>query len=63
MSGSRELHLKQAHGSCNLTAAWGCMISLGAAAGFNRKDGSWEEGVLEATGGKGVDLILDCVGT
>ena len=36
---------------------------MGAVAGFNRKDGSWEEGVLEATGGKGVDLILDCVGT
>lgn len=35
---------------------------LGASAGFNRKDGSWAEGVMAATEGKGVNLILDCVG-
>lgn len=38
------------------------MASLGASAGFNRKDGSWAEGVMAATEGKGVNLILDCVG-
>ena len=35
---------------------------MGAVAGFNRKEGSWAEGVREATGGNGVTLILDCVG-
>jgi len=35
---------------------------LGAFAGFNRHEGSWVNGVNEATEGKGVTLILDCVG-
>lgn len=36
--------------------------SLGAIDGFNYKDGSFVKGVLDATGGRGVDVILDCVG-
>ena len=36
--------------------------ALGAIAGFNYKEGSYADGVKEATGGKGVDIILDCVG-
>ena len=35
---------------------------LGAYEGFNYKDGPFVSGVLEMTGGKGVDLILDFVG-
>ncbi|XP_033739726.1 quinone oxidoreductase PIG3-like isoform X2 [Pecten maximus] len=35
---------------------------LGAMAGFNYKEGDFGHKVLEATKGKGVDLILDCVG-
>ncbi|KAI0102792.1 zinc-binding dehydrogenase [Nemania sp. FL0031] len=37
---------------------------LGATKAFNYKsgDGDWARGVLEATGGKGVDLIVDFVG-
>ncbi|XP_060069664.1 quinone oxidoreductase PIG3-like [Ylistrum balloti] len=35
---------------------------LGAVAGFNYKDGDFGPKVLEVTNGKGVDLILDCVG-
>ncbi|XP_053397065.1 quinone oxidoreductase PIG3-like [Mercenaria mercenaria] len=35
---------------------------LGAVAGFNYKEGDWSEKVLEFTQGRGVDLILDCIG-
>ncbi|XP_005096625.2 quinone oxidoreductase PIG3 [Aplysia californica] len=35
--------------------------SLGAKHGFNYKEGSFKDKVLQATDGKGVDLILDCV--
>lgn len=35
---------------------------LGAVAGFNYKEGDWSDKVLEFTQGKGVDLILDCIG-
>lgn len=35
---------------------------LGAVEGFNYKEGDFGPSVLEATGGKGVDLILDCIG-
>ncbi|KAI1126761.1 zinc-binding dehydrogenase [Nemania abortiva] len=35
---------------------------LGATKAFNYKSGDWARGVLEATGGKGVDLIVDFVG-
>ncbi|XP_021356397.1 quinone oxidoreductase PIG3-like isoform X2 [Mizuhopecten yessoensis] len=35
---------------------------LGAAEGFNYKEGDFGPSVLQATKGKGVDLILDCVG-
>jgi tumor protein p53-inducible protein 3 len=35
---------------------------LGADEGFNYKDGSFVEKVLNATDGRGVDLVLDCVG-
>ena len=36
--------------------------SLGAVAGFNYKEGGYAEGVRAATGGKGVNVVLDCVG-
>ncbi|KAF2964939.1 hypothetical protein GQX73_g8628 [Xylaria multiplex] len=35
---------------------------LGATKAFNYKTGNWAQGILEATGGKGVDLIVDFVG-
>ncbi|KAI1748055.1 zinc-binding alcohol dehydrogenase domain-containing protein 2 [Xylaria castorea] len=35
---------------------------LGAAKAFNYKTEDWAKGILEATGGKGVDLIVDFVG-
>ncbi len=36
--------------------------ALGAIAAFNYKEGPFTRGVLEATGGRGADLILDFVG-
>jgi len=36
--------------------------SLGANAGYNYKSGPWLAGLLEATGNKGVNLILDFIG-
>eukprot|EP00499_Haloplacidia_sp_CaronLabIsolate_P014177 CAMPEP_0196776888 /NCGR_PEP_ID=MMETSP1104-20130614/4900_1 /TAXON_ID=33652 /ORGANISM="Cafeteria sp., Strain Caron Lab Isolate" /LENGTH=347 /DNA_ID=CAMNT_0042147057 /DNA_START=54 /DNA_END=1097 /DNA_ORIENTATION=+ len=36
--------------------------SLGASAVFNYKTEDWVAGALEFTGGKGVTLVLDCVG-
>ncbi|XP_029284021.1 quinone oxidoreductase PIG3 [Cottoperca gobio] len=36
--------------------------SLGAAAGFNYREESFSRGVQAFTGGKGADVILDCVG-
>ena len=38
-----------------------CM-DLGATAAINYKSGSWEEAVREATGGSGVDVLLDMIG-
>ncbi|XP_022606532.1 quinone oxidoreductase PIG3 [Seriola dumerili] len=35
---------------------------LGAAAGFNYKEKSFAQGVHDFTGGKGADVILDCIG-
>ncbi|KAL4232643.1 hypothetical protein ACF0H5_007332 [Mactra antiquata] len=35
---------------------------LGAITGFNYKQGDWSEKVLQFTEGRGVDLILDCIG-
>nr|WP_124728619.1 NAD(P)H-quinone oxidoreductase [Staphylospora marina] len=35
---------------------------LGAKAAVNRREDAWEERVLEATGGRGVDVVLDFVG-
>ncbi|KAI1419707.1 zinc-binding alcohol dehydrogenase domain-containing protein 2 [Xylaria sp. FL1777] len=35
---------------------------LGATKAFNYKTGDWAQGILEATGGRGVDLIVDFVG-
>ena len=37
-------------------------IGLGAADGFLYTEGDWAEAVREATGGRGVDLVLDSVG-
>ncbi|KAL9106498.1 MAG: hypothetical protein Q9227_008477 [Pyrenula ochraceoflavens] len=39
-----------------------CEKELGATKGFNYKTGDWSKKVLEETGGKGVDLIVDFVG-
>jgi NADPH:quinone reductase-like Zn-dependent oxidoreductase len=39
-----------------------CVKELGATAGFNYKTQDWVKEVKEATGGKGVDLIIDFVG-
>ncbi|OKL55650.1 hypothetical protein UA08_09119 [Talaromyces atroroseus] len=39
-----------------------CVNELGATAGFNYHTQDWAKGILEATGGKGVDLIVDFVG-
>ncbi|KAL7379779.1 hypothetical protein ABVT39_005773 [Epinephelus coioides] len=36
--------------------------NLGAAAGFNYKEESFAQGVHDFTGGKGANIILDCVG-
>uniref|UniRef100_A0AAQ6IH07 Enoyl reductase (ER) domain-containing protein n=1 Tax=Anabas testudineus TaxID=64144 RepID=A0AAQ6IH07_ANATE len=35
---------------------------LGAAAGFNYKEGNFAQGVLDFTRGKGANVILDCIG-
>ncbi|KAG9268702.1 quinone oxidoreductase PIG3 [Astyanax mexicanus] len=35
---------------------------LGAAAGFNYKEGDFSDGILQFTEGRGVDVILDCIG-
>lgn len=37
-------------------------MTLGAVAGFNYKTEDWVAGVLRATQGRGVDIVLDCVG-
>ncbi|XP_046574671.1 quinone oxidoreductase PIG3-like [Haliotis rubra] len=37
-------------------------VSLGASQGFNYKEGDFSQKVRDATNGKGVDVILDCVG-
>jgi NADPH:quinone reductase-like Zn-dependent oxidoreductase len=36
--------------------------ALGATAAFNTTDPAWSQKLLEATGGKGVDLIVDFIG-
>lgn len=39
-----------------------CVKELGVTAGFNYKTQDWAKEVLEATDGKGVDIIVDFVG-
>ena len=39
-----------------------CVKELGATAGFNYKTQDWVQEIKNATGGKGVDLIIDFVG-
>ena len=39
-----------------------CVKELGATAGFNYKTQNWSEEILKATGGKGVDIVIDFVG-
>lgn len=39
-----------------------CVRELGATAGFNYKTQNWAEEILKATGGKGVDVVIDFVG-
>ncbi|XP_036449384.1 quinone oxidoreductase PIG3 [Colossoma macropomum] len=37
-------------------------VKLGAAAGFNYKEGDFSDKILQFTEGRGVDVILDCIG-
>jgi putative PIG3 family NAD(P)H quinone oxidoreductase len=37
-------------------------VDLGAAAAFNYRDQNFSERTLDATGGHGVDVVLDCIG-
>ncbi|KAL1976422.1 hypothetical protein VTN31DRAFT_2704 [Thermomyces dupontii] len=39
-----------------------CVNVLGATAGFNYRTQDWEQEVLKATNGRGVDLIIDFIG-
>lgn len=39
-----------------------CTKELGATAGFNYRTQKWPEEILKATGGKGVDIIIDFIG-
>lgn len=39
-----------------------CVNELGATAGFNYKTQDWSKEILKATGGKGVDIIVDFIG-
>ncbi|KAI9849763.1 MAG: hypothetical protein M1838_006264 [Thelocarpon superellum] len=39
-----------------------CVKELGATAGFNYHTQDWAEEILNATGGKGVDIIIDFIG-
>ena len=39
-----------------------CVKELGATAGFNYKTQDWAAEIVKATGGKGVDLVIDFVG-
>ena len=39
-----------------------CVNELGATAGFNYKTQDWAKEIKEATGGKGVDVVVDFVG-
>lgn len=39
-----------------------CVNELGATKGFNYHDQDWAKEILEATGGKGVDVVVDFVG-
>ncbi|KAK3773329.1 hypothetical protein RRG08_023214 [Elysia crispata] len=58
--------IKQSGAKCIITAGSQEKIdfvkTLGAAAGINYKEEAVAERVLELTNGKGVDLVLDCVG-
>ncbi|KZF20116.1 NADPH2:quinone reductase [Xylona heveae TC161] len=39
-----------------------CVKELGATGGFNYRSGDWAQALLQATNGKGVDIIVDPVG-
>lgn len=39
-----------------------CVKQLGATAGFNYRTQNWSGEILKATGGKGVDIIIDFIG-
>lgn len=39
-----------------------CVNTLGATAGFNYHTEDWSQKILEATNGKGVDLVIDFIG-
>ncbi|KAK5858016.1 hypothetical protein PBY51_011217 [Eleginops maclovinus] len=65
--GSALVQLVRRFGSVPLVTAGSAeklqlAASLGAEAGFNYREESFSEGVQAFTGGKGADVILDCVG-
>ena len=39
-----------------------CVESLGATTGFNYRSQDWSKEILAATGGRGVDIIIDFIG-
>ncbi|PYH47707.1 NAD(P)H-quinone oxidoreductase [Aspergillus saccharolyticus JOP 1030-1] len=39
-----------------------CVRQLGATAGYNYRDRSWASDILDATNGRGVDVVIDFVG-
>jgi len=65
--GTAAIQLASAHGAHVIATAGSeeklaTARRLGATACFNYKEGPFAQGVLDATGGKGVQLVLDCVG-
>jgi NADPH:quinone reductase len=64
--GTTAIQLAKAHGCLVLTTAGSdekCEFceQLGADAAFNYRDTDWQAAVLDATGGRGVDVLLDMV--
>ena len=65
--GTAAIQVVREHGARALVTAGSrekieLCLNLGAEAGFNYREGPWAEAVIQATGGRGVDVILDCVG-
>lgn len=63
------IQLAKAHGAKDIYVTAGsdekidfCVRELGATAGFNYRTQNWSDELLKATGGKGVNLIIDFIG-